>query len=69
MKCQIIGIEPIKIKEDVLYCHTVLFEGSNGRTAGSVYLKEPLKLGDGVLGNRIYVSRGTIKSKITLENA
>ena len=69
MKCQIIGIEPIKIKEDVLYCHTVLFDSSNGRTAGSVYLKEPLKLGDGVLSNRLYVSRGTIKSKVILDNA
>lgn len=69
MKCQIIGIEPIKIKEDVLFCHTVLFDSSNGRTAGSVYLKEPLKLGDGSLNTRLYVSRGTVKAKVVLENA
>lgn len=69
MKCQILGVEPVSLKDgSVLYNHSIIFDFEGSTKVANYYKSTPLKKGDGNVGVAFYVSRGTLKSKVVIEN-
>ena len=70
MKCQIVGVEPVSLKDgSVLYNHSIIFEVDGVTKVANYYKSVPLKTGDAIISSTFYVSRGTLKSKVVVSNA